>query len=89
MMTDAPNLPQLTPGQEGHAMACAALMLLHRHQHAGLPTRDIQVFLGLDRKTADQVLGGLESRGRITCQGRGTGARWVLTRYAAPRGTNA
>jgi len=76
------NTPTVTPGQEGSDMACATLLLLHRHQHAGLAASDIQVYLGMDRKTVDQVLTGLEARGRIACQGRGKAAAWLLACYA-------
>lgn len=71
-----------TPGQEGSDMACATLTLLHRHQHSGLPARDLQVLLGMDKATIDAVLTGLQHRGRIVCIGRGLAACWVVRQFA-------
>ncbi|MEY2688779.1 MAG: hypothetical protein RL375_2977 [Pseudomonadota bacterium] len=81
-MINADDTPLDAPGREGSTPCCQILHLLHKHRDTGMPSADLQVFLGLSRTDLIQALRGLQARHRIVPIGRGTAARWWLAQYA-------
>lgn len=74
------DLPD-TPGREGSTVACAILLLLHRHPQ-GLPPGEVAGLINASREAVDHALWGLRTRHRVVCIGRSTATRWMLKQHA-------